>query len=304
MAEQWAISARSNSDWQRAEEQKTIQIIQQLLERQTSPQEAAFALTSTYQARIKSGDAGLWFLWNVVFHAIHHLGDRIENLERLAQMLRRVSEVPDVLDDDGQPIRSQVNGQVFWSDVPGFAFAFREAAVPIVQIEDFEHSRSRVSLDAASQELLRGNAFGALYLKELDPDGPARDLLSMRTQARWSLMHALEVATDNLGQIRRTGIYIPPAARWILITGRNIYGYCKSNLDYEGEAVIQRWMGGPEHGSQLLFTGRDGFSIERWMFWRKRFEHIRGLQGATDDVKDLAAQAAEMMAEIESDKKV
>ena len=121
----------------------------------------------------------------------------------------------------------------------------------------------------------------------------------MRTQARWSLMYALEIATDSPGQIRRTEIYVPPAARWILITGRNLYEYCKSSLDYEGEAVVQRWMGGPEHGSQLLFMGRDGFSIERWAFWKKR---IRGLEGATDGVKNLAVQAAEMMVEIESKK--
>ena len=61
-------------------------------------------------------------------------------------------------------------------------------------------------------------------------------------------------------------------------------------------------MGGPEHGTQLLFTGRDGFSIERWAVWKKRFEDMRGLQGASDDVKNLAAQPTEMMAEIEGKK--
>ena len=298
MAEQWAVSARRNSDWQRAEEQKAIRILQQLLEHLTTPPEAAQTLASTYEACIKGGDASLWFLWNVLFDAVHHLGNHTENLERLAQMLRCIAKLPDVLDNNGQRIRSQVNSQVFWSDVPGLAFSFREAAVPDVLIDDFDHGRSSASWDAASQKLLHGNVFGALYLRELEPDGPPRDFLSMRMQARWSLMYALEIATDSPGQIRRAEIYVPPAARWILITGRNLYEYCKSNLDYEGDAVNQRWMGGPEHGSQLLFTGRDGFSIERWAFWKKRFEDTQGLQGATDDVKNLAAQATEMMEEV------
>ncbi|KAM0803716.1 hypothetical protein BDR22DRAFT_839698 [Usnea florida] len=305
MAEQWAISARANSDWQRPEEQKATQIIQQLLDHQINPQEAAQLLSSTYETRIRGGDAGLWFLWNVFFHAIHLLGHHTENLERLAQMLRNISMLPDLRDNSGQPIRSQKgsDGQVFWSDVPNFAFTFREAAVPVILLEDFDHGRgSHESLNIEAQKLLRGSIFGALYLRKLDPDGPPQDLVSMRKQALWSLMDALEVATESPGQIRRTEIYVPPAARWILIAGLNLYEYCRSNLDYEGETVNQRWIGGPEYGSQCLFTGRDGFSVERWAFWKRRFEDIRGLQRVIDGVKNLAAEAAEMMAEIEGKK--
>lgn len=79
-----------------------------------------------------------------------------------------------------------------------------------------------------------GNVFAALYLRELDPDGPRRDFSSMRNYAPWTMNDALEVAIDTPERVRRTEIYIPAAVPWILIAGRNIYSYSKADLDNSG----------------------------------------------------------------------
>lgn len=302
MAEQWAISARGNPLWERSEEQQTITIIQHLLTNKISPRKAAETLASTYEACIKQGDPRLWHMWKAFFDAINQLGDNTDNLKRLAQMIRSVSNLPDVLDDRGQAIKSEINGQVFWRDVPGFGFYFSEAAIDFIHIDDLDRGRFGETWDNATRKLLTGNTFAALYLRELDPDGPPRDFVGMRNQARNHLMYALEIATDTPGRVRRTEVYVPQAALWILIAGRNIYHYSKSNQDDTGEPVIQRWVGG-EHGGDLMWTGRDGFNLERWAFWKRRFEEISELQGVKEDARQHAATAAEEMCRIHSEGK-
>ncbi len=129
MTEQWAIEARSNSMWQKPEEQQAITIIQSLLESKINPQAAAEKLASTYEARLKNGDTDLWWLWTAYFDAIDHLGTDMNNLERLVQMTRSVSQLPDVIDDRGRAIITASNAQTFWRDMPHFAFYFREVAM-------------------------------------------------------------------------------------------------------------------------------------------------------------------------------
>ncbi len=129
MAEEWATAARRNSDWQRSEEQAAITIIQHLLERKIDPQAAAANLASTYEASLRNGDTDLWFLWTAFFNAIDHLGNNINNLERLVQMIRCVSKLPDLTDEHGRAITTESNARIFWRDVPDFAFYFREAAL-------------------------------------------------------------------------------------------------------------------------------------------------------------------------------
>lgn len=300
MAKKWAVSARLYNGWQRNEEQQAIGIFQHLLEHKITPQKAAETLASTYEACIKSGDAGLGYLWSVFFDAIDRFGDSHESLERLAQMLISLSNLPDVLDACCQPIKGDLNGQIFWRDIPSFAFNFREAAMDSPYIEDLDSGRDGITWENGPRKFMHGNVFAALYLRELDPDGPERDLSSMKNHACWTLMDALEIATDTLGQVRRTGIYVPPAAMWIFMNGRKIYRYCKSDACSSGEVEQPRWLGG-EHGSWVLWTGRDGFSGGRWAFWKARFEAIGVLEGAEERVRAVALRAAEEMGRIESE---
>jgi hypothetical protein len=119
----------------------------------------------------------------------------------------------------------------------------------------------------------------------------------MRVLARNTLMEALELAIDTPEQIRRAGIYVPAASEWIIISGRQIYDYSRRKECYEGEKVPQRWIGGSD-GGKNLFTGDEGFSIERWSFWARKLEAISKLGG---HVSESAAKAARTMAIIEKE---
>lgn len=92
-------------------------------------------------------------------------------------------------------------------------------------------------------------------------------------------------------------MYIPAAAPWILIAGPNIWLFSKRNDGATGDNVTQRWIGGDD-GGELLWVGSEGFSLERWGFWKKRFGEISGIE-AKKHVRQLAARAVEEMEKIE-----
>lgn len=49
------------------------------------------------------------------------------------------------------------------------------------------------------------------------------------------------------------------------------------------------------------WKGVNGFSIERWIFWKKRFGEIKGHDQASKEIKTLAAEAERRMNRIESE---
>lgn len=87
----------------------------------------------------------------------------------------------------------------------------------------------------------------------------------MRKPARRHFMYTLELSFDTAEHVRRTGLYIAPAATWIAIVGSRLYQYSESNVDYQGEDVPP-WRRGGTHGGIAMWGQRDGFSPERWAF--------------------------------------
>ena len=47
------------------------------------------------------------------------------------------------------------------------------------------------------------------------------------------------------------------------------------------------------------WKGVNGFSIERWNFWKKRFGEIKGHDQASEKTKELAAEGETLMNRIE-----
>ena len=292
--EQWATSARENLHWQKPAEQKAITTFHDLLEHRIGPLQAAQTITSIYVGHIEEGDVNSWLPWTILLDAIKSIHTDTVKLHLAAKMVRSMSQLPEPLDNSGQSVKSDVNGQVFWRDVPGFAHAFRQAS-PFVQVENLGQDLKSEAWKIASKKVMNINIFAAFYLRELDPNGPERDFASMRKFAQDQLRWTLEIKTETSGQVRRAELYVPAVVSWIQVAAGNIFKYCEANRDSPDEDVPQRWMGGPQQGSELLWTGRDGFSAERWTFWKKRFGELAALSGASETVRTLAGQAAKEM---------
>lgn len=143
------------------------------------------------------------------------------------------------------------------------------------------------------------STFAAILLRELDPNGPENVFSGMRQIAREHFLYTLELPFDTPDRVRRVETYIPPAAAWITIAGPNLYSYCKLNSDYTGEDVEPWWLLGDKYGGLVMWDKRDGFSIERWAFWKLRLQEFSTSQYASDGAKAEAARTAEKMDAIE-----
>ena len=126
----------------------------------------------------------------------------------------------------------------------------------------------------------------------------------MQFTALQCLSQALEVEVSTYPQIRRAGIHIPAAAAWMLHAAPQIWEFCNSKELSEGGLEQRCWIGGSD-GGKCLWNGDEGFSVERWMFWKQRFEVVgelgrKGFAGrVVDGVIGSARQAGEMMQRVE-----
>ena len=58
------------------------------------------------------------------------------------------------------------------------------------------------------------------------------------------------------------------------------------------------WIAG-DNGGVGLWDKRDGFSVGRWGFWKERFGEICREEGASEEMRRKAGEAAGRMMEIE-----
>lgn len=109
---------------------RAIDALASLLEGDTSPSEAAEAITKTYGPSLKAIEGPwkdphwyhnkvteFWVLY--MSNAIRSFGSTEEH-ERLFELLIEISRQPDLEDDDGMVVKS-IHHKTFWVDLPGWA---------------------------------------------------------------------------------------------------------------------------------------------------------------------------------------
>jgi len=82
----------------------------------------------------------------------------------------------------------------------------------------------------------------------------------------------------------RLEIHLPVAALWVVTSTPYLYKLCVANAcsDEEGR-VSQTW------------KGKEGYSLDRWEFWKERFVALEGHQLATAEAKASAEAAIAKM---------
>jgi hypothetical protein len=78
----------------------------------------------------------------------------------------------------------------------------------------------------------------------------------------------------------------PAAMQWLLHANKIIFRH--------GKAMGAKWGEGSE-----LWHGSQGFSNERWSFWKDRVEQMQSDDGLSDEIKELAMRAATAMRKAE-----
>lgn len=92
-------------------------------------------------------------------------------------------------------------------------------------------------------------------------------------------------------------MYVPAASQWILKAGATVERFCRERANNDGEMGVKRWIGGDD-GGDSMWDGEEGFSVERWAFWKKRFGEMGRLEGAERVVRRSAVEAEEEMGRI------
>jgi hypothetical protein len=127
MTTNWADTQRSDKFCSsRAEEQRTITIIQDLLDKAIDSELAAQEIATTYEPLLLEGDKISYQLFSVVSHAIVHPTTTLENHHHISEMLLHLSKPADVT-IDGLPCKE--NGRTYWHSIPEFSFWFSEHAL-------------------------------------------------------------------------------------------------------------------------------------------------------------------------------
>ena len=80
--------------------------------------------------------------------------------------------------------------------------------------------------------------------------------------------------------------YILPAAVWISIASTVIFGFCKVN----GDGADRNDICGGKH-----WTGSEGFSVDRWEWWKQRLEQIAVNEEASEETRNIAKKMMETM---------
>ncbi|KAG9195473.1 hypothetical protein G6011_00594 [Alternaria panax] len=117
----------------------------------------------------------------------------------------------------------------------------------------------------------------------------------------WEMRSALETPLEDDAldgahhpgtAIQKYNATIPSAAAWIFAAGKQVYA---REYDLTPKRATE---GNPGRGGPL-WEGRPEFSKKRWALWKKRFGELAGLEGLTDEVKEIARECAEAMDRID-----
>jgi hypothetical protein len=123
----WSDTERSDKFCSsRAEEQSTITIIQDLLDKSIDPESAAHDIANTYEPLLLQGEKIPYHPFTLLSQAIVYPTTTLENHQHIVQMLLHLSGLPTVI-NDGLPCRE--NGRTYWESLPEFSFWFSEHAL-------------------------------------------------------------------------------------------------------------------------------------------------------------------------------
>lgn len=107
------------------EPEEAVKILDDLLARRTSPEQAAAETARFYNPRLAEGRTYLG-IWHILCgHILDHGGDA-PTRSLLIGFLDHLAQQPDVVDHQGRVVRETPPKGVYWKDLPMFALTFRE----------------------------------------------------------------------------------------------------------------------------------------------------------------------------------
>lgn len=105
-------------------------------------------------------------------------------------------------------------------------------------------------------------------------------------------MDALEFEHENVND----NVNLGPAAQLFIYASAELYRRCK---DGSTERSLRSGRG-KGSATKALWNGGEGYSEERWAFWRERWTALVGVQGLSEQGHVAAKEALEAMKKVET----
>lgn len=113
----------------------------------------------------------------------------------------------------------------------------------------------------------------------------------MDSYALDAFMNGVESSLNTLEDVQEVQRNIPSAATWILLAGDDIFEYCRMNHDRRPPM---------ERAKPYLWKGDQGYSLERWTFWKQRFHELSHAEELIAHARTLALGALRQIKIVES----
>ncbi|KAJ0337586.1 hypothetical protein COL154_013115 [Colletotrichum chrysophilum] len=254
----------------------------------SSQKEAALAIDALCKRECTAaGSAGgfLWWFWDLVHDLSRQLPYDSEEQDRLAAVIRSLTDLPPRNVSLGEEWGSGDASTVeLWTNLPMFGNTFREKLDDddsAASSEDLKKSR-RVNLDAYAARVA-----GLCHLP-------------FEVYAIWALVNALEdthfnksgPALENQVARKARDHKLMSAAVWMIHAGHLLYG---RDEQISGATI------GPMWKQRRMLNGTDGLSPERWQFWKARFAVLRDADSLDAQSCRVAGGAYTMMEKLEND---
>lgn len=221
----------------------------------------------------------LWALWGEIVHLIQEVSHSHPWQDRMVELLRAIKETPRQVTPEMEELEWN-SGMTFWQDLPIFGAQVRYIwnRWPFEKMPDdaFVYPGDTFFPPNVWASL---NAFTARIT--------LASVLNFEDYAIWSLERTLEeeLMTDEVDD------NLPAAAMWIIYAGQMVYyNAAKDYTDFT-----------PTHPPDIRYLRKftKPFSMERWNFWKERFEFFQSHEVLKKITRDSAGEALSTMVEIE-----
>lgn len=172
-----------------------------------------------------------------------------------------------------------------WNDLPGFGAEARAR---------WNVDPSLPSTDQARNSWTNLNSFIALLWSRYQVNQTPQSF-DFALYAIWTLRQTLEEVEDR----KVLSGFVPAAAAWMCFdsSAEKIWQSCQQKRSWPPENKRAPAKTGPMW-EQAGKEREDGFSRERWHFWKGRFVQISGMNGMSDKMRKIALVASQRMGEV------
>ncbi|KAF8906980.1 hypothetical protein CPB84DRAFT_1744776 [Gymnopilus junonius] len=227
----------------------------------------------------------LFEMWGVVIDVAQQLPWKDTRQDRLVDIIRALKDLP-----ESKAIQMNSWGELeVWADLPLLGPVMTETCYGI-NLDDTSFKQKIIR--ARQQNFV---AFAARLTKSNLADRAHHHAIQ-------DFREALEEEPDPrarayLQQGPRLDTYVPLAAAWTLFAGGIVFAHCRVSGSGDNTDVRDR----TSRDGGKNWKGANGFSVERWNFWKKRFGEIKGHNQASEETRGLAAEAQGAMRRIETE---